>query len=161
MTKIEIERRFLLKRAPRLKPTEKPLNIVQIYISENNTIIRYRLQHTGFWLFSKFKCYKTVKRDIGVIGGMEETEIEISFDDFSDIYLNNNHKEIHKIRRRYNVNGLIWEIDKFKDMELVICEVELNDINQTITIPNFIKDELIMEITGIREFSNYNLAKLS
>ena len=38
-------------------------------------------------------------------------------------------------------------------------EVELDDINQEINFPEEIKNNIIMEVTGIKELSNFALAE--
>ena len=43
-------------------------------------------------------------------------------------------------------------------MKLVTLEVELDDINQPIIIPDIIEEQMIVEVTGQRVFSNYNLS---
>ena len=52
-----------------------------------------------------------------------------------------------------------FEVDKINGIELLIMEVELADINSEVFFPSEIEREIIYEITGIDEFSNYNLAK--
>ena len=53
-----------------------------------------------------------------------------------------------------------WEIDVFS-FKLVIAELEVDTVEelQTVSIPKFIKDELIQDVTGNRNFSNFNLAE--
>lgn len=38
-------------------------------------------------------------------------------------------------------------------------DVELDDINQPINIPEIIEKEIIVEVTGKKEFSNYSLSE--
>ena len=70
-------------------------------------------------------------------------------------------KKISKYRHVLTV-GRTFEIDCFRDMQLIVLEIELEDANDLIRdiyIPNWLKDEIIVEVTGMKEFSNYNLAK--
>ena len=68
------------------------------------------------------------------------------------------HSYIIKTRSVYEHGGLKWEVDEYHDMKLVTLEVELDDINQEITIPEIIEDMMIVEITGQKVFSNENLS---
>ena len=52
-----------------------------------------------------------------------------------------------------------FEIDKFINMNLVILEIELKNINQKISFPPFIKKEIILEVTEIKELGNFNLSE--
>jgi hypothetical protein len=65
---------------------------------------------------------------------------------------------VNKVRRILNYNGLKFEVDKIHGIELVLLEVELDNINQEIVFPPIIEEQIIMEVTGIRELSNFNLA---
>jgi CYTH domain-containing protein len=49
-------------------------------------------------------------------------------------------------------------LDRYRNIDLVILEVELDDINQEIDIPDVFADLIIMEVTGMEEFSNFNLS---
>jgi CYTH domain-containing protein len=42
---------------------------------------------------------------------------------------------------------------------MVMMEVELDSIDQPIEIPDFLKDLIIYEVTGIKEFNNSNLSR--
>jgi CYTH domain-containing protein len=44
-------------------------------------------------------------------------------------------------------------------MNIVILEIELEDLNEEIKLPRYIDREIIYEVTGIKEFSNKNLAE--
>jgi CYTH domain-containing protein len=56
------------------------------------------------------------------------------------------------------VEGLKWEVDTFWTARLVIAEIELPDIKYPIELPDWLQSELIMEVTGMEEFSNYRLS---
>ncbi len=47
----------------------------------------------------------------------------------------------------------------FKDINLIIAEVELPEKDYKFEIPNFIKDLMVMEVTKYKYFSNKRLSK--
>jgi CYTH domain-containing protein len=69
-------------------------------------------------------------------------------------------KKISKIRRIKNIDNLVWEIDTF-ERNVIIAEVELLSIEDLdkVILPNKIKDVLIGDITGVKEYSNFFMAK--
>jgi len=93
--------------------------------------------------------------------GMKEIEKEVETDvywDYLDMLDEGKASGIRKIRHIKEEGNLKWEIDFFQTCELVIAEIEIPTEDYDLKIPEYIKDNLIMEITGMKEFSNYNLA---
>lgn len=155
---LEIERRFLLKRVPVEISYQPKYEVFQKYSSDG---FRYR-RTTEYGVplrepYTPIRYYKTHKTTIES-GVAIEDEKEITQEEFC----NEVRLEFPFITKKRFVyrddSGLKFEIDQFNDMSLVILEVELNDIDQGFSIPDFIKKEIIMEITGIKEFGNRNLA---
>jgi len=64
---------------------------------------------------------------------------------------------IEKIRYKIPLNDLIWEIDEFKGENegLIIAEVELNDVNTDIGLPDWIGKE----VTDDPKYYNASLVK--
>ena len=144
---LEIERRFLLKEFPSIQVL-KHLKITQGYNSEG----RFRSALDGI----KETCYKTVKKTISH-GVAEEVENKIS----TEVFIESKKtwtKVISKTRYIKVIEGNKWEIDIFP--HLIIAEVEFKNKKdfKKLVLPQVLKDVLIMEITGIKEFSNFNLA---
>ena len=54
-------------------------------------------------------------------------------------------------------NGKLWEVDEFEDnlAGLIIAEIELDNISQSITIPEWAG----IELTGLKNWSNASLSK--
>ena len=54
-------------------------------------------------------------------------------------------------------NGKLWEVDEFEDnlAGLIIAEIELDNISQSITIPEWVG----IELTGLKNWSNASLSK--
>jgi len=156
---LEIERRFLLKRIPTKIMVSSKIEIFQNYSPDG---FRYR-RTTEYDVplrepYTPIKYYKTYKKTLES-GIAIEDEHEITQEE----YCEDARFEFPYIsKRRYvyqDESGLKFEVDQFLEgMSLAILEIELDDINQEFTIPDFIKDEIIMEITGIKEFGNRALA---
>ena len=147
--KIEIERRWILSNVPSEKYDEC-LIINQKYDSNG---IRYR--NAMSWEDAKCHFSKTKKSPAG-FGSNHEEEYEIDSQEYENALAE---KSIGKIRRIYNHNGLRFELDSFDGIQLIILECELDSIDQKIDIPDFLKRLIIYEVTGIKEFSNWSLAK--
>ena len=55
--------------------------------------------------------------------------------------------------------GLYWEVDMFDTgHHLVVAEIELPKKNAKFSIPDFLNDKILMEVTGMKQFSNKNLS---
>lgn len=153
----EIERRWLLKDIPKLGHDTTHDSIAQYYVEENGKKVRYR--HVIRWSPKEEegeKFFKTTKKKLGH-GEWEEDEVELTMEEFKSSVTNGAPKVV-KSRYYLEHSGLVWELDYFLNMNLMIVEVELDDINQDIEIPEVFKKNIIMEITGIDEFQNSSLA---
>jgi CYTH domain-containing protein len=149
---LEIERRWIIKHLPDLK-FDDLLHITQYYTPWG----RFRKSYNG----SVFTYYHTVKNRISV-GVNEEIEETISKDDYENA-IKQATSIITKHRYKYKHNGLVYEFDGmfFKNDNvptLWVLEIELNNINQPIEMPDFIKNTVIKEITGDKAFSNFTLS---
>lgn len=145
---IEIERRFILRSKPDATPHEE-YSIFQKY---SNNGWRYRRQQGG----DNVVYYKTRKTTIAS-GVNEEEEYVIAEEEFlNDCGIAT--KGISKTRSVFQHEGLRFEVDSFHHIQLVIMEVELEDIAQPFSFPDHLKELVIFEITGIKEFSNSALA---
>jgi CYTH domain-containing protein len=154
---LEIERKFLLKRVPRLLAKDvTPYELMQIYVEIDGKINRFRrTENLRNKEVSYIHCVKTKISD----GVYEEIEKEINEWIF-DRMVKRPHRFIVKRRTVYVDESLLkWEIDEYDGMSLITLEVELDDINQPINIPEKIEKEIIAEVTGKKEFSNYSLSE--
>lgn len=163
-TEIEIERRFLMKSVPPLEYDVK-YDIQQHYLSPRDAKDTERVR--GVCTIINDKAMKdewihTVKEPTGGLG-MKETEQHINWDAFK-IAKENSDRSIYKTRhilphysdKRHNLK---WEIDEFHHMNLVIAEIEVPSEDYELEIPDTIKGYVLMEITGLQQFSNSNLAE--
>jgi CYTH domain-containing protein len=148
----EIERKFLLKRFPRLEKINNVYQIEQWYHSDGFRY-RYQLEITT----GDVKIFKTKKTNISK-GVNQEEETILSQNEFNELDLSNS-LSIKKIRTVVKYKGHKLELDKYDGMNIVILEVELKDLNEEIKLPKYIQKEILYEVTGIKEFSNKNLAE--
>jgi hypothetical protein len=59
----------------------------------------------------------------------------------------------------YKEGELKWEVDKFgNDYRLIIAEIEIPKKNFKISFPDYITEMLLLEVTGIKQFSNRSLS---
>jgi len=154
---LEIERKFLLKRVPAFlaKDLERYL-IHQVYVDIDGQVTRFRMTEDLRRPNNETIYFKCVKKPIST-GVFEEIEVKVSENTFNKM-AKQPHRFIIKERLVYSDGGLKWEIDIYEDINLVTLEVELDDINQEIEIPEKIKKEIICEVTGQKPFSNYSLS---
>jgi len=148
----EIERKFLLKRFPKLEKINTVYQIQQWYHSDGFRY-RYQLEIPN----GDVKIFKTKKTNISK-GVNQEEETILSQNEFNELDLNNS-LSVKKIRTVVKYKGHKLEIDKYDGLNIVILEVELEDLNEKIPMPKYIDKEILYEVTGIKEFSNKSLAE--
>lgn len=154
---LEIERKFLLKKVPDFWEESSRYYIHQIYVNVNGVTTRFRMTEKLGGDENLTRKYVQCNKRLISPGVFEEIESEITHEIFRDM-CHKEHSYIVKVRHVYEHGGLKWEVDEYSDVALVTLEVELEDINQEITIPEVIKKELIAEVTGQKEFSNQSLS---
>ena len=146
---LEIERRFLIKNNKWEKFIINHVDITQGYLNSNNDgwIVRLRNENKKFEL--------TLKKHI-VNSTSLEFNYQISSNEGNHIlsYIEN---KIQKQRFYLKIDKRNWLVDVFQDLNepLEIAEIELNVATEEIFIPDFISHE----ITGIKNFSNYQLSQ--
>lgn len=154
---LEIERKWLLKRLPNWD-YDYVLSIAQYYVENQETGLPFRLRMSTNTNTGLTSYYHTEKKPISK-GVFEETERTLGALEFEELLKQNAaHKEIIKDRHVKLFEGHKYEIDTYKNITLTTLEVEFDSENTDITLPDIITIELIMELTGIKEFSNYALA---
>ena len=175
--KKEIERRWVLRDLP-IKPfaTNSYGNIPDI---EVQNISQYYYLVDGVWkrirkidsnIFGTMYLHtvKTYKDGITY-----EEESDYSYEEFISLMKEINSDKyqctmISKTRYIFNTGvdadfdnerkNIKWEVDVF-NFNLIIAEIEIPDINYIIDIPDYIKEKMIYEVTGISEFSNRSLSE--
>src|ERR1035437_6275232 len=162
MQHLEIEQKFLLKAMPDKEPSEV-VNIYQWYWKNKKGI----WERARSWESNTkgIKWIHTVKKTISKGVNMED-EHEITQEEF-DLFTQRcvlpkeDSRFISKERWIYPIEGsdLYWEVDKFDcGHHLIVAEIEIPKKTFKITMPSFIKDKFLMEVTGIKQFSNRNLS---
>jgi CYTH domain-containing protein len=156
---LEIERKFLLKNLPEVITTNKVkydvIKIIQFYLKIDGIWQRYRISEGKI----NIKYTHTIKHSIS-LGVFQEDEKEITREEFNDKMAKHSKgaRVIQKTRYVVKYKGLKFEIDVYKNLKLVTLEVELPKISHVYETPKFITQEILMELTGMRQFSNFNLA---
>ena len=146
---LEIERRFLIKNDHWRKFITKKILIEQGYLSKSLDDWIFRIRFTG-------KDYKiALKKHIESFTNFE-FEYSIPPKDGKTIMANLSNT-IKKDRFFLEFDKKTWIIDCFKEdnYPLKIAEIELSNEKENLKLPSFISKE----ITGLRHFSNFNLAK--
>ena len=152
----EIERRFLLKKLPKYINWDKIYRIQQFYIKDGDLTKRVR-EKTDVSVSSNFETsFEYLHKINKGVGEFVEMHEDIDANKYCELKPKA-FKTIAKDRFVHIANGLHFEIDRIDGISLVILEVELDDINQEIIFPFMIEEEIITEITGIKELSNFNL----
>ena len=158
----EIERRFLLKRRPYFPEWDHIYDIAQYYIKSGDIIKRLRSSmditpsknlDDQYPITYEFLHKEPVSKGhfIEVPEPFEVSEVPA--------LMKQAFKYVTKTRFIHVANGLKFEIDKLEGIRLEVMEVELKSIDQGIIFPKAIEDLIIAEITGLKGFSNFDLAR--
>ncbi len=157
---VEIERRFLLKPCSIRDFLEKEqidfelIEIEQYYL-KGDIVVRYRRANSNY--------YKTIKSGDGMV--RQESESEVSKDEYLRNLLNKSGRVIKKLRYKVKSGSVILEIDEFRGSlsGLNILEVEFKseDEANSFKLPIFMHAMILQEITTLRDFSNKALSKSS
>lgn len=158
--KLEIERKFLLKSIPTIK-ADQVVEIEQFYFKNDTGIWeRARSWHPKN---GKKKYIHTIKKTVSK-GVNIEDEHDLNSKEFTLFkdrcrQTPNESKYIKKIRHIYKDGNLKWEVDEFNwSCNLIIAEIEIPTKDYQIIIPDFLKDLILLEVTGLKPFSNRSLA---
>jgi CYTH domain-containing protein len=158
--KLEIERKFLLKSMPDIPPAEI-VKIDQFYLKNDiGTWERARSWDSN----TKGKSWiHTVKKSVSKGVNLEDERFltEKEFKEFKSKCLlsTTESRFISKERWIYPGGNLYWEVDIFNSgHHLIVAEIEIPTKNYKVNIPKFIDDKLLLEVTGLKQFSNRNLS---
>jgi CYTH domain-containing protein len=159
MSKIEIERKFLLKTLPEIEPKDS-VKIDQFYLRNSSGIWeRVRKWESNFGT----RYIHTIKKNISKLENLED-EKDISEDEYIGftqkcLSSKEDSKFIKKIRHIYPDGNLNWEVDEFDNgYRLIIAEIEIPIKTFKLKIPTFIKKVSLLEVTGLKQFSNRSLS---
>lgn len=153
---VEIERRWILRNLPDQAMKESVLAIEQWYDETDKGVVRYRAWHNVKYPDIEY-FEKIIKLPVSK-GVNTEEHFSIDKDAFYKA-LHNGMRYINKTRYVFHF-GTKFELDVFNDFNLIILEVELNKLEDKIIWPDWLEKEIIAEVTGMKEFSNYNMARV-
>ena len=150
----EIERKFLLRRMPRLPDGAVPTEVWQGYLPGERLVERVRrVRRDG----GEPRYYRTVKLGSGVT----RTEVEEEADEatFRRLWPLTRGRRVRKVRFEVPDGDYTWEIDRFRDRRLVLAEVELPREDAEVSIPGWLRDHVERDVTGEDAYVNVNLAQ--
>lgn len=149
----EIERKYLLRRMPRLPGGARALRIDQGYIPGEEVRERLRRVRTA----GRTRYYRTMKLGSGL--SRLEFEEETTGEIFRALWRATRGRRLRKVRYEIEHEGLVWQIYRFLGFELVLAEVELETESQPVGIPEWLAPVLEREVTGEAEYGNSALAR--
>lgn len=146
---IEIEKKFLVKSSDWKNLGSKKFYRQGYLLISKDLTIRIRTIETSGFITIKGK-------KIGI--SRKEFEYQVPLEDALEMINNMCEKPIiEKYRTTIKINDIFWEVDEFigDNQGLVIAEVELNDENQKIILPDWVGEE----VTNDYRFTNSYLVK--
>ncbi|HUQ80121.1 MAG TPA: CHAD domain-containing protein [Gemmatimonadaceae bacterium] len=155
---VEIERKYLLRFVPDEARDGRRVDIAQGYIPGEELHERIRsvsVRHgTGI---TEERYYRTVKLGEGV--ARTEIEEETTAAIFEAMWPLTKGHRLRKRRFHVEDDGRMWEIDEFKNRDLVLAEVELKAEDEAVTFPSWLAPAVQREVTTEPAFLNINLAR--
>ncbi|MEO6710930.1 MAG: hypothetical protein ABIP42_15225, partial [Planctomycetota bacterium] len=149
---LEIERKYLLSALPPLPRGHSSAEIEQGWLPGIQLRERIRRVHDadGTHYFRTLKLGK----------GIARTEIEESTtaDVFDALWPLTSGARVHKRRHKVAVGDLVWEIDEFIGRDLWLAEVELDDAEQRIDVPEWLAPWIVRDVTEEKGFTNLELS---
>ncbi len=149
LPRLEIERKYLLDGLPPIPPDAQAHRMEQGYVDPGR--LRRVVGPDG-----AVTCTHTVKTGVGLV--RSETEREISHEEFESLWPRTAGRRLTKTRYRINEDDLVWEIDDYDNIDLVLAEVELPSPDTKVTIPPWLAPHILREVTDDPDYQNYELA---
>ena len=150
---VEIERKWLLSALPPHLLAMPFVTIAQGYLPGEELVERIRSISTA----DGVSWIRTVKLGRGI----SRIEVEESATPAigAALFALTEGRRVRK--RRYTVpDGTSrWEIDEFTDRALVVAELELPTADTPVSIPDWLAPWIVREVTGEKEFTNWQLAR--
>jgi CYTH domain-containing protein len=148
---LEIERKFLLTSLPALPDRAEAHRMEQGYLPDDPGRLRRSVGPDGIPV-----CTLTVKSGQGLV--RREDERTISEPEFARLWPRTAGRRLAKMRYRVDEGGLVWEIDRYDGLDLVLAEVELPSAETEITVPEWLRPHVVREVTDESEYQNYEIA---
>lgn len=165
-THLEIERRYLLDGLPAIPANAQRLEIEQGYLHDSAVVNagndrgmidlhRGRLRRVTS-PDGTVAYYHTTKTGEGLL--RFERDQVISRQLFDQYWPRTEGRRLRKIRSRVPYGDVVWEIDAFVDLDLVLAEVELPAADAAVPIPEWLSPHIIQEVTGDPAYTNASIA---
>ncbi|MHC4081498.1 MAG: CYTH domain-containing protein [Planctomycetota bacterium] len=148
---LEIERKFLLDHLPAIPQRAEPHRMEQGYLPNDPGRLRRAVGPDGVPVYTL-----TVKTGAGLV--RREDERTISEQEFQSLWPRTTGRRLAKTRYRVDEGGLVWEIDRYDGLDLVLAEVELPSADVEITIPDWLRPHIVREVTDEPAYQNYEIA---
>lgn len=153
---LEIERTYLLDGLPSLPEVADTIGIEQGYLPEGGDLkgrLRRELHADGAVRYTH-----TIKSGSGLV--RSEQERTITQQEWELHWPQTEGRRLSKIRYliESESDGLIWEVDVFDELELVLAEVELPNAETVVTPPPWLLPHIVREVTDEKQYCNYELA---
>jgi|ERR1017187_79048 CYTH domain-containing protein len=168
-TKLEIERKFLIKFPSSWSDLAELFDgiidvkrIIQSYLKPEpgEQAARVRKTEEGIKGETKTVYHYNQKTPTGDTGVHEELEHEISEKEYENYLKKSNPGKcaVEKTRFVFDWHDQVFELDLFKGhlKGLAIMEIELDDKDDTVELPPFLK--VLKEVTKDKRFTNFSLA---
>ena len=155
---LEIERKYLLRFVPEAARDGRWVDIAQGYLPGSR--LQERIRRVSIHHGSGRKdihFYRTVKLGEGV--ARTEVEEETTEAIFLAMWPLTKRRRLRKRRFEVDVDGRTWEIDEFRNRDLVLAEIELDSEDDEVMFPDWLAPAVQREVTGEPEFLNINLAR--
>lgn len=147
---LEIERKFLLDGLPAMPDRAVAYRMEQGYLPDAG-----RLRRTVGPDGSR-ECTHTLKTGAGLV--RREDERTISEREFLKRWPRTAGRRLAKTRYRIDEGGLVWEIDCYDGLDLVLAEVELPSAAARSPVPEWLRPHVVREVTDEPEYQNYEIA---
>ncbi len=151
MPTLEIERKYLLQSMPQLPATGRAYRMEQGYFTDEPGRLRRSRAPDGTVTHTH-----TVKKGVGLV--REEIERELTPDEFESLWPRTAGCRLTKTRTKVPEGNLVWEIDDYDALDLVLAEVELPSAETKVTVPDWLAPHVIREVTGEPAYGNHQLA---
>ena len=151
---VEIERKFLLQRAPALPEGAVTVQIDQGWLPGKD--IRERVRRE---IFEDATARYTRTLKFGA--GIRRTEVEEEIDAplFEALWALTEGCRVRKRRHRVEEGGFVWEVDQFLDRDLWLAEVELPTVDTEANPPPWLAEVVARDVTGHERYLNLSLAR--
>lgn len=155
---IEIERTYLLRRLPELPAGSTACRIEQGYLppaeGEPGTVegrVRRLTRPDG-----RVERTHTLKKGLGLVRSEQERVIDAA--EFDRLWPRTAGRRLSKTRHLVPDGALLWAIDDFDGLDLVLAEVELPDAETAAEIPDWLAPHVERDVTEEPQYRNYELA---